>query len=277
MTEAALFERQGDETYLPTSLARGPWSPESLHGGPPAALLTRAIEAVESDSTMHVARVTVELLRPVPVAVLRVESTVLRPGRKVQLVGASLFAGEVEVARAQALRIRMADVPMSLPVADGTEGAEGADGADGADADAPPKLPAARTRPNDDAWEAFHNSGVEMRYTSGSFEAPGPATVWMRLCQPLLAGEEPSPTQRVVAVADFGNGVSSVADFSKFLFINPDLSIHLARPPVGEWVCLDAVSRLSPEHGVGLAECALYDESGRIGRSLQSLLLDVRG
>ena len=266
----ALFEPRGDDVYLPTSLARGPWSPESLHGGPPAALLTRAIEAVDSDAPMHVARVTVELLRPVPVAALRVASSVLRPGRKVQLVGASLFAGEAEVARAQALRIRMADVPMSLPVDD-----DAGDGA-GAIADAPPKRPASRTRPNDDAWEAFHNSGVEMRYTSGSFEAPGPATVWMRLCQPLVAGEAPSPTQRVVAVADFGNGVSSVADFSKFLFINPDLSIHLARPPVGEWVCLDAVSRLSPEHGVGMAECALYDESGRIGRSLQSLLLDRR-
>jgi len=265
MTDA-LFEPQGDDVYLPTSLARGPWSPDSLHGGPPAALLTRAIEAVESDSPMHLARVTVELLRPVPVAPLRVATTVLRPGRKVQLVGASMFAGEVEVARAQALRIRLADVPMAVLL----------DSAD-ADADVPPRIPAGRTTPRGEDWVAFHNTGVEMRYESGSFEDPGPATVWMRLCQPLVPGEELSPTQRVAAVADFGNGVSSVADFSKYLFINPDLTVHLGRPPVGEWVCLDAVSRLSPAHGVGMAESALYDETGRIGRSLQSLLLDVRG
>lgn len=262
MTAASLFEPQGDDVYLPTELARGPWSPESLHGGPTAALLTRAIEAVDAAEPMHVARVTVELLRPVPVAPLRVSCDVLRPGRKVQLVGAAVFAGDVEVARAQALRIRMADVPMPLP----TDAAE-----------SPPPMPAARTTSNDDAWQAFHNSGVEMRYTSGSFETPGPATVWMRVCQPLVPGEELSPTQRVAAVADFGNGVSSVADFSRFLFINPDLTVHLLRPPTGEWVCLDAVSRLSPSHGVGMAESALYDETGRIGRSLQSLLLDARG
>ncbi len=79
----------------------------------------------------------------------------------------------------------------------------------------------------------------------------------------------------MLAAADFGNGVSRLTDFDTTLFINPDLTVHLHRLPVGEWVCLDAVSRLEG-HGVGLAESALWDEAGPLGRSLQSLLVEPR-
>jgi hypothetical protein len=98
----------------------------------------------------------------------------------------------------------------------------------------------------------------------------------MRLCQPVVAGEEPTQTQRAVAVADFGNGVSSILSWDQYLFINPELTVHLARPPEGEWVCLDARTIIPPGAGVGLAESALYDERGRIGRALQALLVDKR-
>lgn len=61
----------------------------------------------------------------------------------------------------------------------------------------------------------------------------------------------------------------------RFLFINTDLSVHLHRMPGGEWVCLEA--RTFPEsNGVGLADTALYDERGRIGRSAQTLLVRTR-
>jgi hypothetical protein len=115
-----------------------------------------------------------------------------------------------------------------------------------------------------------------MRFTDGFFGDPGPATVWMRLRQPVVVGEEPTPAQRMMAVADFGNGVSSVLPWDRYLFINPDLSVHVSRLPVGEWVCLDSRTFPTPESGVGLAESALYDEKGRIGRAVQSLLLDRR-
>src|SRR5665213_4139911 len=105
---SALFVPDGDG-YLPTDLARGPWSPDALHGGPVAALVTRAVEQRATDDGLQLARVTVELLRPVPLAPLTVATSLVRPGRKVQLVDVVVEAGDVEVAWGRALRIRRLD------------------------------------------------------------------------------------------------------------------------------------------------------------------------
>ena len=116
---------------------------------------------------------------------------------------------------------------------------------------------------------------MEYRFVSGRFLEPGPATVWMRMRHPLVAGEQPSPLQRVLIAADSGNGVSATLDWSRYLFINVDLSVHLHRLPAGEWVCLDAITIPEPT-GIGLADTALYDERGPIGRALQTLLVRER-
>jgi hypothetical protein len=117
--------------------------------------------------------------------------------------------------------------------------------------------------------------GVEHRFVRGTFEQVGPATDWIRLRVPVIAGEPTTPLQRVLGAADFGNGISRLSDFATTLFINPDLTVHLHRLPAGEWVCLEAVTRLEG-HGVGLAQSALWDETGPLGRSLQSLLVEGR-
>jgi hypothetical protein len=259
----SLFEVREEGTFLPTTLARGPWSKDALHGGPVAALLASAAEPLLED--LHPARVTVELLRPVPVAPLSVDARVTRPGRKVRLVTADLASGDgTVVATATFLGIRRADV--SAPdVADPTP-------PPGRDAVGPATRADVATA---DDYDAFHNLGVEHRFVAGGFLAPGPATDWIRLRVPVLADTAPTPLQRVLAAADFGNGVSGVADFTRLVFINPDLTVHLHRLPVGEWVCLDAVSVLEP-HGVGLAQSALWDDQGPLGRSLQSLLVEGR-
>ena len=114
---------------------------------------------------------------------------------------------------------------------------------------------------------------MEFRSAEGSWHETGPATIWFRLRVPVVADEEPSPLQRVAAAADFGNGLSTVLPRGRFLFINPDLSIHLHRHPEGEWVALEGESA-AEDFGVGLAACRLHDERGRIGRSMQSLLVD---
>lgn len=259
----ALFEAVGEEVFMPGPRARGPWDANALHGGPVAALLARGVERLPADGELRIARLTVELLRPAPVAPLQMRTEVLRPGRKVQLGTASLWAGETEVARAVGLRLRSAEVPIPELAPDALGGT------------APP-MAAAQTKPRREDWEAFHNEGVEMRFVSGYFDDRGPSTVWMRLCQPVVAGEEPTPAMRAIAVADFGNGVSSVVPWDRYLFINPELTVHLVRPPVGEWVCLDARTFMAPSDGAGLAESALYDEAGRIGRAVQALFVDRR-
>ena len=257
----ALFLRDGN-AFVPTELARGPWSPDALHGGPVAALLAGLAEALPRPGPMHPARLTLDLLRPVPLAPLRGEARLLRPGRKVQLAEASLHSDGRELARATLLCVRSAELP--LPEAHG-----------GASAPPPPgpeTVP--RTRP---AWDtgapAYHRDGVEHRVVRGAWGRPGPCTDWVRLQVPVVAGETPSPLQRVAAAADLGNGISAALPFGEWRFINPDLTIHLQRLPRGEWVCLDAATW--PEgQGAGLAESQLFDEAGRLGRSLQSLLLE---
>jgi len=258
-----LFETRGEE-FVPTGFARGPWSPDSLHGGPVAALLGRALERFPAAAEMHPARLTVELLRPVPLAPLAVRVEELRPGRKVQWLEATLSAGTGVVARARMLRIRAVEVPVPA----GIEAGEPRPFA-GPDECEPLEAP----------WRgglvAFHSHATEHRAARGSWHEPGPISDWIRLRVAVVPGEEPSPLQRVAAVADFGNGVSSVLPFGEYLFINPDLTIHLHRLPVGAWVCLDAHTLVSAR-GTGLAESALWDERGRIGRSAQSLLVERR-
>jgi len=255
----ALFLRRPDGRFQPTELSRGPWTTDALHGGPPAALLAGAAEALLDGAGLQPVRMTVELLRPVPVAPLTVEAEVTRPGRKVRLISARLSADDTVVASATVLAIRTEGVAVpDQPAAE------------------QPRPPRDGARPTLKAgWTAFHLAGVEHRIVAGSWDEPGPATDWIRLRVPVVDGDAPSPLQRVAAAADFGNGISSLADFSSLAFINPDLTISLHRLPVGEWVCLDAVSRLEP-NGIGFAESALYDERGRIGRSVQSLIVEPR-
>jgi acyl-coenzyme A thioesterase PaaI-like protein len=255
---AALFTREGANTWKPTDRARGPWSPDALHGGAVAALLAHA--AIPHVDDLQTVRLTVELTRTVPVDALTVTAEVVRPGRRVRAVAATMSAGGREVATASLVAIRTADVP-----------------APAQPSVAPPPGPEHGRAPNftsGGTYEALHNSGVEHRFVIGSFEDPGPATDWIRLRVPLIEGETPSPLERVAVAADFGNGVSRIIDFEQLLFINPDLTIYLHRLPVGEWVCLDSVTRIEP-YGIGLATSDLYDGEGPIGRSLQSLVVDA--
>lgn len=265
----ALFDPVEGGGWHPTAWAVGPWSPDALHGGPTVALLAREAErAGDADApeiSWHPSRLTVELLRPVSLAPLRTSATVVRPGRKIQIVDSEVATADgTVVATARLLRIRSADVDApdtttGLPV---------------------PTLPAqaattAELQPSSAGWDGFHNRGVEHRFAAGRFEESGPATDWIRLTVPIVEGEHTSPLARVAAAADFGNGVSSETDWSTTLFLNPDLTIYLRRVPDGEWVCLEAVTWMG-DAGVALAESRLWDEDGLLGRSLQSLLVDRR-
>ena len=255
----AFFEARGD-AYLPSELTRGPWDSDAQHAGPPAALVARAMEGAGESEGKQIGRVTYEILRPVPLRELTVAARVVRPGRSVELIEASLADSEGEVMRAAAWRLRTGDVALDpAPEAD------------------PPRHRPETGEPRDffpTGADVGYHTAMEYRFVSGSFLETGPAVVWMRMRHPLVAGEDPSPLQRVAIAADSGNGVSAVLDYRRFLFINTDLTLHLHRPPCGEWVCLDAVTR--PEaHGVGMADTLLWDEVGRIGRAAQTLL--VRG
>jgi hypothetical protein len=260
--DEAFYERGGGDSFIASELTRGPWDPVAQHAGPPSALLGREIEGLVGSDELQVGRVVFEILRPVPIGEVRVESRVLRPGKRVQLVEASLSGEAGELMRATAWLLRKAE--LDLP-----EGAV-------AD-DAPPPGPEQGWTPEffPTGQDVGYHTAMEWKAVAGAFLEPGPATVWMRMRQPLVAGQEPSPLQRALVAADVGNGISAVLDYREFVFINVDLSVHFERMPEGEWVCVDAVTR--PETtGIGTAESELFDQRGRIGRAAQSLLIAQR-
>jgi hypothetical protein len=251
-----------DGRFVASELSRGPWDPRAQHGGAAAALIVRAFERLPVPEGLGLARVTYEFVRPAPVGPVEVRAEVVRPGKRVQLLEASILADGVEVVRARGLRVHRAQATAAPPA-----GADGAGPPAGPEAGRPAELkPPFRPM--------FALDSVEIRFVTGAW-GQGPCAAWFRLRRPLVSGETPSGLQHLAAAADFGNGISAALSWDEYLFINPDLTLYLEREPVGEWICLESETRISAD-GIGLAESVLYDERGRVGRATQALLVAPR-
>jgi hypothetical protein len=257
MTIQAFYEQLDTDLFASSPATAGPWSPGFQHGGPVSALLGRAFERHGT----RVARVTVEILGPVPVATLRVATRVVRPGRRVSLLEGELFADDSPIVRARAWRI--AEAPAELEPTD--------------NGDAPAPLPGPDA-PGLSGWPGAHLDGylssIEWRFVRGSFAQPGPGEVWARARVPLVAGEDDSPLVRALVLADSGSGVGSQLDFAKWLVINTDLTVALHRDPVGEWINMRSRLHAHPG-GSALADTELADGSGTFGRGVQTLIVDA--
>jgi hypothetical protein len=240
--------------------AAGPWDPGMQHGSAPASLVVWAAEAIPTPVPMRIARVTVDLMRPVPLAPLTLETEVLREGRKIQLCAVRLSAGGAVVVGATVLKVKLQ--PQALP---------------------PEAVVPAVTLPGPaearEEQPSFSSSpfvaGISMRAALGRFGVPGPGAIWYRVDRPLVEGAGVSQAMRAVVAADFCNGTSAVLDFRQWTFLNADLTVSLAREPVGEWILLDAESWIGPD-GAGLAMARLADERGYFGRAVQSLVIEKR-
>lgn len=250
--------------YASTDLTRGPWHPDHQHGGPPIALAARCIErAAAALELTHVARLTANLLRPIPIAELAVEVQTDYAGRNVAHFSARMMAGGKDVARFTAVAQREAGLEIPAELA-----GHPLPQAPLSLAQSPPApfLFASKTSGYHELIEGRIAQGVAFR---------GPSAVWFRLRHPLVAGEAPGGLQRVAVAADSGNGISAILDFHRYIFVNSDLTINLLRKAQGEWICIDARTLLGPDGG-GLAEARIFDEQGLIGRSTQSLAIRLR-
>jgi len=256
---ASFYEPLGPGRYRATVATAGPWSAEAQHGGPPSALAARQLERHEPDDGQRLARVSVDILRPVPVAELVIRTRTLRPGKRVALLEAVMSAGGQDVLVARGWRIATLE---AAPVV----------GKDGQ----VPLIPVTGRAPS---FPGGHHDGylseIEWRFVAGKFDVPGPCQVWARPRIPLLPGEDLSPMCRTLLVADSGSGVSMTLDPTRYLFINVDLTVALHRDPVGEFVLLDAESTMGGT-GTGLAETQLSDTSGVVGIGIQTLLVAPR-
>lgn len=248
----------GDGRWRASPHTAGPWDARAQHGGPPSALLGRAMRCCQPREDMITARFTCEILGPIPVGEISVHARVARPGRSVELLEATMSADGREVARASAWRVRRAvGAPVTSPIA------------------APAGPPDHFSVPPAGWGLNGYLSALEWRGVHGGFSVPGPATVWARMRYPLVADEEPGPLERVLTLADSGNGVSWELDITRWHFINPELTVHLHREAEGEWICLDARTTIC-NGGAGLATSVLSDLAGPVGVGAQSLLIAPR-
>lgn len=254
----SFYEPLGEDLFASTPATVGPWSTLAQHGGPPAALLGRALEKLDEGTPRVIGRFTMDLLGPVPVAPLSVVTSVLRPGRTVSLRQAELRddTGRV-IARAQGWAFPVLEGPATsdVPLPHGP--------GDGHLEDPPP------------SWHRGYLDSVEWQWIEGAVTRPGPAVVWMRPLVPLLTGEEMSPLQRLLTCVDSASGASAALDPTEWSFMNTELTVHVVRPPEGEWVCLKADTSLGGG-SVGLAASEVYDARGLVARSAQALLVTPR-
>ncbi|MEA1903559.1 MAG: thioesterase family protein [Actinomycetota bacterium] len=263
--EGVYLPTDDPDTYESTPMANAGWYEQGQHGGALAALITGHVDRIPTLADMQIARVTVEIFRVVPLVPLTIKTKVVREGKRIQKIRADVTDPEgTLLSMASIQRLRVADLP--LP-----EGAETPDVSLAAPSDVGSFDP--------DTWGVgkagkvmFHRNAIEIREIFGGFSTPGPGAIWTRLTKPIIAGRANSPVQRVIAAADFCNGVSlSLGD--DWVFMNSDLTVHISRYPEGEWVALDAESHYS-ELGRGVAAGSLWDQNAWLGRSAQTLFLD---
>jgi hypothetical protein len=236
--------------------AAGPWDPNMQHGGAPASLVVWAAERIATPAPMQVARATIDLMRPVPVAPLTIETEVLREGRKIQLCAVRLKANGVLTVAASVLKVRRQAQPLPDDVVE------------------PPLDVPEPGQSREEPQNSPFGLGMTIRAARGRFGGPGPGAIWYRAERPLVAGAAISQAMRAVVASDFCNA-SSALDFRHWTFLNADLNVNMAREPVGEWILLDAVSWIGPD-GAGLAMARLADAKGYFGRCTQSLVIEKR-
>lgn len=255
----AVYRLEGARAISSKS-AGGPWDVNLQHGSAPSSLIASIAESIPTPSPMRIARLTVDLMRPVPVAPLEIRTEIVREGRKIQLCAVDLYADGVLVVRGTVLKLRRQDTALPEMVRDELVTLSGPDGG---------RLAGGKITENP------FMACLSMSVVKGGFNLPGPGAVWFRVERPIVEGRAVSPAMRAVVAADFCNGTSSVLDFRAWTFINGDLTVSLARDPVGEWVLLDAETWLGPDGG-GLAAAKLADSQGYFGRAVQSVLIEPR-
>jgi hypothetical protein len=270
--ESAFYEPAGNGSYVATAATVGPWARDAQHGGPPSALAARALERHEPDDRQRLARVAVDILRPVPVGKISITTRTVRPGRRITLAEAVMEVDGQEVLHARGWRIERPVRPVP-EIADGEPPPPVPVVGDGS----PPQI----FRHENDGYLA----SIEWRFmptetTGRAALAQYPSTAqvraaWTRPRIPLLPDEVPSPMSRALLVADSGSGVGAALPSTEFIFINVDLAVTLPRDPVGEWLLLEAATTIGAD-GTGLAMTRLSDQAGACGRAWQTLLVAPR-
>jgi len=259
-----ITDRDGGADVQPSPYTGGPWNATHQHGGAVSALLTRSLDRIEAPTKMRLARITVDMFRGVPLTPLRIETRILRGGRRIQSVEANLFDGETQVARATGLRIRCDESVSELEALPGLDPEVGS----------PPEVvPEIDMRTSIGEIPPFVRA-VEI-VTGRPRKCGDPATTWARLRCRVVDGEETTPVVMLAALVDFVSGTGNAMDYRKYTSINPDLSINLLRDPRSDWLALRGVTFRAGD-GVGQSHATVHDLEGPVAQAQACLLLDRR-
>lgn len=253
----AFYLPLGNDSYRPTEATIGPWSPSQQHGGPPIALLAQALRRFASEFGLEIARITFEILGPVPVAECELRVRVLRPGRRIELIQGEMRCAGKPVLLAHAWRVeRRADSVAAV-----------------VDPFTPPQLPDAQAQVFFPGVDYFpYADALEWRFADGSFVERGPATVWARSRIPLVAGQPNDGIEALLLMLDSANGVSAELDIRDWTFVPVDLTLNMHRHPQGEWFGMSARTIIDAG-GIGTVTTAVFDRDGALGRSLHTLFV----
>lgn len=256
----AFYHSRTPDVFQANPPTIGPWDATLQHGGPPAALLGRALEAHGGPSGSRVARISFDFFGPVPVAEVAIDAEVLRPGTRIQLSSATMRVGGRVVMRATAWRLlteagRSPAVPSGFVV---------------------PTLPPRETEARFPGLGRFpYGDAIEWRLVDGGFAELGPGTVWTRCRIPLVRGSVLTGLERVLIMVDAANGISAVLPIAEWIFVPVDLTVVFERLPDSEWVGMAARTSLGAD-GIGVTETQLFDPHGAFGRALQTLYVARR-
>ena len=259
---SSLWCRAGGRV-TPTPFTRGPWDPGLLHGGAVGALFAEFLQEA-MDPAFAPVRLTVDLMKPVPMQEMGIDARVVRTGRRLQLLESELRFDGTIVARATLLALRPVPLegegfnPSVVPPADSPDEAVDHWGLD------PEK-------------ESFIGGAMDFRFILNEGQLGG-GVAWFRLRRDVFDdGRPPSPLARAAAASDVGGAVSARrgGEFPSVSFINADISVHLARLPVGDWIRLTSSSTWEPT-GIGAVSSELSDPTGPVGRANQALVLEAR-
>jgi acyl-Coa thioesterase superfamily protein/acyl-CoA thioesterase superfamily protein len=247
----------GPSSYRPTRHAQGAWAPDQQHMGPISGLLVQVLEECSPRPELTLSRVVFDILGVITLDEVTVQAEVVRPGRTIELLEATMIQHERVVVRAHAWRLLTSDTSQlagrSTAPMPGPDQATSWDGSE--------------------TWSGGFIASLEMKVLPD--RRPGRGQVWIRPRVPVLESTRPRELARFVGMVDTMNGVAIRVPPDTATFPNTDLTVHLFRQPSGVWLGLD-VEVAFGSTGVGMTSAVLHDETGEFGRALQILTLRAR-
>jgi hypothetical protein len=255
MTLDAYFQKQ-DSQFIANPIARGPWSPNMLHGRVIAGLLAFEIEQQHGDPDMVPVRLTVDMYRAPDFSPITIVTRIARAGQRIKVIDADFMINGTSMARASCMFLRRAEnspgnvwqpetwqVPAPEQIAD-------------------------QERFPDGTGPSWH-----IRNISGGWGQCAQRRVWMSETRELVAGYAHTPFSRIGLIADFTSPCANIGD-APLGYINTDATVYLHRLPRGEWIGMESIHHGATD-GIAVGECFLYDQDGRIGSGSVGALAQV--